>query len=88
MQGLELPGCQVEPSDDSCMLRQEKEMEKNGIFLTLPEPLNVAMPETNPASSNMTQYPSVWLKPVEFSVPVTKSPDLCSETRTKDALIC
>ena len=63
-------------------------MEKNGILWTLSEPLNAAMPETNPASSNMTQYLSVWLKPVEFSVPVTKSPDLCSETRTKDALIC
>ena len=36
-------------------------MENNGILLTLSEPLNAAMPETNPASSNtntfLTQIP-------------------------------
>lgn len=40
--------------------------------MTLSEPLNAAMPETSLASRNVSQYLSLWLKLVEFSVSITE----------------
>lgn len=62
-------------------------MEKNEVHLTLSEPGHAAMPETSPASSNMSPYLSLWLELV-FCPCNQKSPDLCSKDRTMDILTC